>query len=539
MSTNRLNYGIDADPLKLYINLLYMNKTIITVRAVQTVPINIDKDAEYNPSKIEHKVVIDSYQDKYDYDKIFEIYIENIDKEYFKDWENYNISKIKTLLTYSIVYFFLYTRFKCNLIDGIIIEENIRTVKQYFNDVEPEIKSLSISSKGINKILYSIYRQFKLTFSKYIKNFTEFYTNIENYLKLEVQSKITPLSNHIDDENAVIYCIGDLEGDLDMIYNWFVDKKFINEVGEWVAPPHVYVLQLGDQMDALSEKSEPSLYRRSRHPHLRTYDFEVVLFFEYLRYKSNNHVISVLGNHDWMQSPNYVLNFDESVRFGIDDRYKSRNDSLSSELFQPGGVMYSILMRRPFLVRINNVIGSHAGFSTNSYNSVVTYIRENELEYHDFDYIIDMINNKKNLVDVEYWYKNVVYPIIWNRDFENEKCINIDKISKGLSRLIPTTRQITGTEENMVIQQVIGHNTMEQVEVCKNSNEENVLIKVDTGYVSRQCSPKTSKTRMKYAVLQLRSDRMMYNIQQEEFEYDCGVGKKKILRPIIRFVDFM
>jgi hypothetical protein len=539
MSTKSAGYSIDADHIKLFIKVLHNNKTVMLIRCVQTVPMNIYKDAEYDPTKIQHGVVIDSYEDKYDYDKVFEIYIEDVDNDFFRDWPDYKVSKLKNLLIYSIVYFFLYTRFRCSLVDGIIIEDNISTVKQFFDNVEPDIKSLA--NKENDKMLYNIYKQFKLNFSKYIKNYTQLYTNIENYLKLELKSQIPLMSNHIDDENAVIYCVGDLEGDLDIIYNWFLDRKFINTVGEWIAPSNVYVLQLGDQLDTLSQKgsgSNPSFYRRSRHPHLRTYDFEVVLFFEYLRYKSNNHVISVLGNHDWMQSPNYVLDFNEQIT-GIDDRYKSRNDSLSNELFQPGGIIYSILMKRPFLVRINNVIGSHAGFSTNSFNGIVRYVKENNLESNNFDYILDMINDKENLIDFDNWYKDIIYPIIWNRDFEEDKCINIEGISRMLSKLVPSTKEITGTETPMIIQQVIGHNTFEKIEVCKNSDGENILIKVDTGYVSRKCDIKTNKTQLKYAILKLRDDKMLYNIKQEEFDYNCGVGKKTISRPILRFVDFL
>ena len=89
-----------------------------------------------------------------------------------------------------------------------------------------KIKVQAINVSGLGSVNWV--KNFLFFYKNFFqKNFTEFYTNIENYLKLEVQSKITPLSNHIDDENAVIYCIGDLEGDLDMIYNWFVDKKFI------------------------------------------------------------------------------------------------------------------------------------------------------------------------------------------------------------------------------------------------------------------------------------------------------------------------
>jgi len=535
-----MRYSFVYDEPDWSITLMFENKKIFTIK--------VQIETEYNPEKIvDNKYVEDSYLEKFIYTKPLNVLIEYHDQEHLsKKWNPKNFLKITDMMIYSIVYFFIYTKYKCTLEDSLNIPTNKKlwTVEKFFNFMKKEIDTIKSFSDIENitsisdKLIYRMYNLLKFQFEPYIKNIEGLTRNIMNYMDKEKNNQIPDYSNIIDDPNAIIYCIGDLEGDLDMIYNWFLNKKFINERLDWIAPSNVYVLQLGDQLDVLASKSEdknkPYIYRRMRHPSLRVYDFEVVLFFEYLRDASNNHVLSVLGNHDWMQTDLYVNDFELGGERDI--RYKSRNDSLFSHLFDDGGLIYDILVRRPFIVRINNIIASHAGVSKDMINNIVIYAKESKQEVPFFDSIIIQVNDKKNLEDFK-WYEKIVYPLIWNRDFADDKCTRSEDISRVITKLIPSTKKTFGVR--LKIQQVIGHNTRNEVEVCKNEKGEIVLIKVDTGYISRGCNINTNKTTLKYAELTFNKDINMYNVDEKDYVYDCAVSKKVVKRPVLRFIDFI
>ena len=130
-------------------------------------------------------------------------------------------------------------------------------------------------------------------------------------------------------------------------------------------------------------------------------------------------------------------------------------------------------MRRPFLIRINNVIGSHAGFSEDTMNGIGHYNKETGNQFKNFDEIINSINNKSKLEE-RTWYKYVVYPLIWNRHFDSNKCSKSNYISEILGKLLMKNENTFFEEQQSLrVQQVIGHNTMEQVEVCKNKRRRN------------------------------------------------------------------
>jgi hypothetical protein len=558
-----LKYNFDIDILNYKITLLYNTDKLITVQLFLTKPIDANREKEYNPKKLlEEKYVKDSIEDKYEYSKNFDTIIDVHNPEYFiNNWSETNRLNLEYMLIYTILYFFIYTRFKCTLLDNITISnEFVFTINEFFKKVEEninQIKSYGVSSyegwnkKTVehpsNKVLYKIYSTLEKQFSNYIIKFKKLYSNIEKYINLENSNEIPNYSNTINDPDAIIYCIGDLEGDLDMIYSWFIKRNLLSNTGEWIADKNIYVIQLGDQLDSLSQKYEyedrPGIYRRMRHPHLRVYDFEVVIFFEYLRYISNNHVISVLGNHDWMQIPHYAIDFgrqgEREAIYGKDTRYKSKNDSYFSKLFDEGEFIYKILMRRPFLIRINNVIGSHAGFSEDTMNGIGHYNKETGNQFKNFDEIINNINNKSKLSE-RTWYKYVVYPLIWNRHFDSNKCSKTNYISEILGKLLMKNENtIFEKQQSLSVQQVIGHNTMEKVELCTNEDLEIVLVKVDTGYVSRLCNSKTNKTVMKYAKMILIPELNIYDVKEEEFEYNCGVSSEIVERPTIRFIEYI
>lgn len=105
--------------------------------------------------------------------------------------------------------------------------------------------------------------------------------------KLSVWKKIEIGS----DAKTTVHVLGDLEGNIQLLYNFLFDNKLIKYDEEngfvWQAPPNVYVVQLGDQVD------------RNIHPRYDT-DLAVPVFCEFLSSISDNHFISILGNHEHM-----------------------------------------------------------------------------------------------------------------------------------------------------------------------------------------------------------------------------------------------
>ena len=170
-----------------------------------------------------------------------------------------------------------------------------------------------------------------------------------------------PLNLEIDDEIAdfkKVYVLGDLEGQLHLVYGWFVDRGLITqgEGGEvkWTGEPGVYVVQCGDQIDSGDRQGGVRVELADRTqlgPGTGTEtDLSVMLFLDFLQAISGGRVISLIGNHEWL-----------NVRGNVS--YVSRYNASSGReaMFRFDGLLGRVLRRRKFVQRIGDLLFSHAG----------------------------------------------------------------------------------------------------------------------------------------------------------------------------------
>lgn len=156
------------------------------------------------------------------------------------------------------------------------------------------------------------------------------------------------------DSDITLYVLGDIEGNIAHLYQWFLRMSLINEDLDWICPDqNVYVVQCGDQVDSArysyaTPDAQASVMRDS--------DVAVALFMEYLNHVSGGNVISLIGNHEWQN----VLGFFESVH-GVHNAWL--NPVIRGKAFAFDGIIGRILRRRNFVARINKCLISHAGIS--------------------------------------------------------------------------------------------------------------------------------------------------------------------------------
>lgn len=177
------------------------------------------------------------------------------------------------------------------------------------------------------------------------------------------------------DTNAKVYVLGDLEGKIDLVYRFFIHLNLItyeNKCIKWIGDHNTYVVQCGDQID------------RNPRPQQDT-DLSVILFFEFLYYISDGHVISVLGNHELLNLDDkffetytthtrnkdgsytknefipideYVIESDRNFTFTEDNKQSmnvSRLHVLNTLIFQ------NILRYRHIAFKLDRILVSHAG----------------------------------------------------------------------------------------------------------------------------------------------------------------------------------
>jgi hypothetical protein len=187
---------------------------------------------------------------------------------------------------------------------------------------------------------------------------TNVYTNVKGQTS-------TPFVEELKD-NEKVYAIGDLEGQIDLLYGFFIHNNLIQYTEgkgiEWIGD-NVYVVQCGDQID------------RNHRPNQDT-DLAVILFMEFLYYISNGRVISVLGNHElWnidVLNNNQLTNVD---KMDMEYTYKhegytrkmSRTDILNTTLFR------NILLNRYIAYKIDKLMFSHAGILQKDISSITDF----------------------------------------------------------------------------------------------------------------------------------------------------------------------
>jgi Calcineurin-like phosphoesterase len=182
-----------------------------------------------------------------------------------------------------------------------------------------------------------------------------------------------PFDNVLTVKNADVYVVGDLEGQTFMLYNMLLILKLITPmldtnkkvIGvEWTPPTTgrpVYVVQCGDQIDA------------GRVQDRKTFDLNTMLFTDYLAYISDNHFVSILGNHEIDNALH--LYYKGKLRLhkythtqnaeALSGEGKSEEEQAIDRQFVFGqtSILGRIVLRRPLLLKLNDVLFSHAGVS--------------------------------------------------------------------------------------------------------------------------------------------------------------------------------
>lgn len=141
-----------------------------------------------------------------------------------------------------------------------------------------------------------------------------------------------------DGHDIYVFAIGDLEGNIEFLYRFFFGQRFLRiKDGKfvWAARPTVYVIQLGDQLD------------RNK-LHQQDTDLAVPMFMDFLFTLSNGHVISIAGNHEYL---NFKMQYYEHV--------SESNCSVRKYIGHP--ILQSMFKRRYIAFNIKNVVFSHAG----------------------------------------------------------------------------------------------------------------------------------------------------------------------------------
>ena len=183
----------------------------------------------------------------------------------------------------------------------------------------------------------------------------------------------------IDDVDAKVYAIGDLEGRMDLLYELLIELKlispFVKTPGDiackWLGDKNTYVVQCGDQIDGGGGFGGLLGYK-ARQPNSPQLDLATLVFTDYLNEISENRFINLLGNHEWMNVCNdfrYVSLRDQS-RLDINIRMKA---------FEYNGEMGRILRKRQFACRINNALFCHAGCDG---ERITEFIKDNDNRYH-------------------------------------------------------------------------------------------------------------------------------------------------------------
>ena len=294
------------------------------------------------------------------------------------------------------------------------------------------VEKKKLSENQINEIIEKSKQ--KILFNDYDKNVPktipkDFYDYFENYIEtgtLNVDYEPCIIS----EPDCEVYIIGDLEGDYNLLYNWLLSKKFINEDLQWIAREKVFIIQCGDQLD--NGRSSNYQYRdKDGNPQntflpklsffnrkninkykYYTHDIFLMLFMDYLSIISKNHVLSILGNHEIMNIEKYftyvnlsmfkseaekkldintiVKNLDKTLPDNLDnitEYLKERKD-----FFLHNGKYAKIIRRRNFIILFNNLIISHAGLLNSFISETNTYFKISDKT--GLEKYIENINNQ-------------------------------------------------------------------------------------------------------------------------------------------------
>jgi len=159
--------------------------------------------------------------------------------------------------------------------------------------------------------------------------------------------------------------IGDIHGDIKRFKDILLDANIINANIEWIAdPPNTIVIQMGDQIDSINRDIGIKEWEVLA-------DTEMLYFtnlLDKLAQSKGGRLISIIGNHEFM---NVIGNYSYVSQKSINNNHIKRY-----EQFKPGGSLSSILSNRPIIVKIGNMLFSHAGITSNHVNILNKYSKD-------------------------------------------------------------------------------------------------------------------------------------------------------------------
>ncbi|CAA9990097.1 shewanella-like protein phosphatase 2, putative [Plasmodium knowlesi strain H] len=132
-----------------------------------------------------------------------------------------------------------------------------------------------------------------------------------------------------------LFSISDLHGDLDAFLKILLNEKMIDNNYN-VIRENVLIVITGDVLDPSYD------------------DINILFFIEEYNEKGktlNSKILMVLGNHE---VKNMCLEFNKVKKNA--EKYQNRND-----MFSKNEVIYNILVNKPFVLRVNEMVFSHAG----------------------------------------------------------------------------------------------------------------------------------------------------------------------------------
>ena len=179
-----------------------------------------------------------------------------------------------------------------------------------------------------------------------------FFNSQMNAIVLPPPSKISCIDTV--DNDITVYVFGDLEGQFHRLHYSLIDLEIItfkNDKYEWIADENTYVVQCGDQIDAIRFGKQHKYH-----------DLDTLYFTDYLQKISKGKFVNIIGNHEWMnvfQWFDYVNPFD----LNIADAYARE------KLFLFNDKIGKILRNRHFCYRINNAVFSHAGLTSDIFRA--------------------------------------------------------------------------------------------------------------------------------------------------------------------------
>ncbi|GAW82793.1 shewanella-like protein phosphatase 2 [Plasmodium gonderi] len=162
-----------------------------------------------------------------------------------------------------------------------------------------------------------------------------------------------------------LFSIGDLHGDMDAFLKILLREKMIDNNYN-VIRENVLIVITGDVLDPNYD------------------DINILFFIEEYNEKGkllNSKILMVMGNHE---VKNMCLEFNK-VETDI-EKYKNRND-----MFMKNEALYNILMNMPFVIRVNDMVFSHAG--------VLPYYASYGIDYINMEGKKEIENNCKLLFD--------------------------------------------------------------------------------------------------------------------------------------------